>query len=1016
MSSAEKLYGIAGVGQRGTGVLDLEAIRAKLATTHGQAYWRSLEELAQTPEFVSYLHREFPENASEWNDAAGRRNFLKLMGASLALAGLSGCTKLPAEKIVPYVRQPEEIIPGRPLYYATAMPLSGVGSGVLVESHMGRPTKVEGNPEHPSSLGATDVFAQASILTLYDPDRSQVLSNAGRIATWSGFFNALNTEIAKQRATKGAGLRILTQTVTSPTLAAQIRAVLAEFPQAKWHLYEPAGRHTARAGARLAFGEAVDTHYHFEKADIVLSLDADFLCEGPGHLRSAREFAARRRMHSGQTEMNRLYMLESTPTNTGTLADHRLAIKAREVESFARAIAAKIGVATQASACASLTAHAKWVEAVAKDLAAHRGHCVVVAGEHQSPAVHAVAHAMNAALGNVGATVTYTESIEASPVDQVESLKELASDIAAGRVQMLLILGGNPVYNAPVDLDFKAQIEKVPFRVHSGVYEDETSVECHWHLPEAHYLEAWGDVRACDGTATIQQPLILPLYNGKSHIEILQAFLKDPVKSGHDIVRDLWRARGLAGTPGADFEKKWRRALHDGVVPGTEAPAKKVALRPLPAQEEKNPDSLGTEIVFRPDPGIYDGQFANNGWLQELPKPLTKLVWDNAALMSPRTAQKFGVQMYDVVELKYEGRTLRVAVWVMPGHAEDSVTLHLGFGRTRSGRVAAGAGVNAYALRVSSAPWFCGNLLVTRTGQKYPLAVTQHHHSIDTSSVAHRIDELVREGKVEEFKKNPGFVKEIGEDPDPKLTLYPGHQYTGYAWGMMVDLGSCTGCNACVVACQAENNIPVVGKDQVDKGREMHWIRIDRYYKGGLDDPETVHQPVMCQHCENAPCEVVCPVAATTHSDEGLNDMVYNRCVGTRYCSNNCPYKVRRFNFFQYSDYTSPSLALGRNPDVTVRSRGVMEKCTYCVQRINTARIDAEREERSIRDGEVVTACQQVCPTQAIVFGNLNDKSSRVAKLRNEQLSYAILAELNTKPRTGYVAKLKNPNPELERG
>jgi len=1016
MSSEEKLYGIAGAAQRGAGALDLDAIRAKLSTTKGQTYWRSLEELAETPEFVNYLHREFPENASEWHDPAGRRNFLKLMGASLALAGLSGCTKLPAETIVPYVRQPEEIIPGRPLFYATAMPLSGIGSGVLVESHMGRPTKVEGNPEHSGSLGATDVFAQASILSLYDPDRSQVLNNAGRIATWSAFFNAASTEIVKQRTVQGAGLRILTETITSPTLAAQIRAVLAEFPQAKWHQCEPAGRHTVRAGAKLAFGEYTDTHYHFDKADIVLSLDADFLCEGPGHLRYAREFVARRRVRGSNTAMNRLYVLESTPSNTGTMADHRVAVRAREVESFARAIAAKIGVATQALGCASLTAHGPWVEAVAKDLQAHRGRCVVVPGERQTPAVHAVAHAMNAALGNVGATVSYSETVEANPVEQIDSLKELTADMAAGRVQFLLILGGNPVYSAPVDLDFKAHLDQVPFRVHSSLYEDETSAECQWHLPEAHYLEAWGDIRGFDGTITLQQPLILPLYNGKSHIEILQVFTKDPAKSGYDIVRDTWRARGMAATPGTDFEKKWRRALHDGVVPGTEAAAKKVALKPLPPQEEKNPDGLGTEIIFRPDPSIYDGQFANNGWLQELPRPLTKLVWDNAALMSPRTAQKFGVQMSDVVELKYEGRALRVAVWVMPGHAEDSVTLHLGYGRTHTGRAGAGAGVNAYALRVSSAPWVCGNLQVTRTGETYVLAVTQHHHSIDTSAVAHRVDELVREGTLEEFHKNPKFVKEMGEDPDPKLTLYPGHQYTGYAWGMMVDLASCTGCNACVVACQAENNIPVVGKVEVSKGREMHWLRIDRYYKGGLDDPETVHQPVMCQHCENAPCEVVCPVAATSHSEEGLNDMVYNRCVGTRYCSNNCPYKVRRFNFFQYSDYTSPSLALGRNPDVTVRTRGVMEKCSYCVQRINAAKIDSEREDRSVRDGEIVTACQQACPTQAIVFGNLNDKSSQVAKLRDEPLSYGILTELNTKPRTGYLAKLRNPNPELEKG
>jgi len=990
--------------------LDLAAIRARLDGAPGPRYWRSLEELAETPEFQSFLHREFPENASEFTDPEGRRTFLKLMGASLALAGLSGCAKPPEEKIVPYVRQPEEFVPGRPLYYATAMPLSGVASGLLVESHMGRPTKVEGNPEHPASLGATDVFAQASVLTLYDPDRSQVVSNAGRISTWSAFLNVVRAEIEKQRVTRGAGLRILTETVTSPALAAQIRALLAQFPATRWHQYEPAGRHSARAGALLAFGQYADARYDFSKANVVLSLDADFLSEGPGHLRYTREFMARRRVRGAKGEMNRLYAIESTPANTGTVADHLLRVKARDVESFARAaydLIHKVS-ATQAPPPASLGENQEWIELADGDLLRHYGACLVVPGEHQSPEAHALAHAMNHGLGNVGKTVFYTEPVEASPVDQFASLRELTSDMAAGRVQFLLILGGNPVYTTPADIPFREALQRVPQRAHCGLYEDETSGECQWHVPESHYLESWGDTRAFDGTVTIQQPLIAPLYGGKSHHEVLAAFTENPSKTAYEIVREYWRAR-LAG----DFEKAWRRAVHDGVVPGTAAAAKKVTLKPLPPPTHAKPDSLGAEVIFRPDPCLYDGQFANNGWLQELPKPLTKLVWDNAALMSDRMAGQLRARNEDMVGLKLEGRAVRAPVFVTPGHPQDSVTLYLGGGRARGGRVAPGHGFNANLVRVSTAPWIAAGLTGAALGHDYKLTTTQHHHSINTRDVRSRIDLLVREGTLAAYNANPKFVQEMEHAPAQLPTLYPPHPYEGHAWGLAVDLNACTGCNSCVIACQAENNIPIVGKKEVERGREMHWMRIDRYYKGGLDDPETVHHPVMCQHCENAPCEVVCPVAATVHSDEGLNDMVYNRCVGTRYCSNNCPYKVRRFNFFQYQDYETAVLQMLHNPDVTVRSRGVMEKCTYCVQRINAARIEAARENRPIRDGEVVTACQQACPAEAIVFGDINDKSSRVSKLRAETLHYGILTELNTRPRTTYLAKLKNKNAEM---
>ncbi|OFV85558.1 MAG: molybdopterin oxidoreductase [Acidobacteria bacterium RIFCSPHIGHO2_02_FULL_67_57] len=986
--------------------LDLAAVRARLAARRGPDYWRSLEELAEAPEFQEMLHREFPAQASEFTDPAGRRRFLKLMAASLALAGLSACTRQPTEEILPYVRAPEEFIPGKPLYYATAMTLGGYAAGVLVESHLGRPTKIEGNELHPASLGSTDLFAQASILDLYDPDRSQVVVEAaGRISTWSGFLAALNRALLDQRTRRGRGLRLLTETVTSPTLAAQIRALLAAYPEAQWCQYEPVNRDAARAGARLAFGTVVDTHYRFDKADVIVSLGADFLTCGAAGVRSARDFINRRRVSPTNSQMNRLYVVETTPTNTGAMADHRLPLAASRMDGFALALAHRLGVAVQAGSVVLSKRETKWLEAVARDLERHRGRSVVVAGDEQPAAVHALAHAANHALGNAGATVVHTDPVEANPVDQTESLRALAADMEAGRVELLIIVGGNPVYTAPADLNFAERLARVPLRVHWGLYEDETSYLCHWHLPAAHTLEAWGDARAYDGTVTIQQPLIAPLYGGRSAHELLATVAGQTGRSGYDVVRGYWKTRSGA----KDFEAFWRRAVHDGVVTGTAlAPravtlARDFAARVLVFRLEVG----GPEIVFRADPSVYDGRFSNNGWLQELPKAQTRLTWDNPCLVSPATAERLGLGNEDLVELRYAGRTVRAPVWISPGHADDSVTVFLGYGRERAGRVGTGAGYNAYALRTTAAPWFGAGLEVRKTGERYPLACTQEHHSMEGR-------QLVRAATLEEFRHNPEFAHEMGEQPPPGLTLYPERQYTGYAWGMAIDLNACTGCNACMVACQAENNVPIVGKEQVARGREMHWLRIDRYYQGGLENPEVYHQPVPCMHCENAPCEVVCPVAATVHSDEGLNDMVYNRCVGTRYCSNNCPYKVRRFNFLQYVDEETPSLKLLRNPDVTVRSRGVMEKCTYCVQRINAARITAEKESREIRDGEIVTACQAVCPAGAIIFGNINDPKSRVAQLKAEPRNYGLLAELNTRPRTTYLAKLRNPNPELE--
>ena len=1002
----------------------LDAVREKLSGLSGERYWRGLEELSESQALKEFLYEEFPQGIGADSDI-GRRDFIKFIGASLALAGLSGCGRAaPAdEKIVPYVTQPEGWVAGKPVFYATAFTQSGAATGLLVRSHEGRPVKIEGNPAHPDSLGATDAFAQASILTLYDPDRSQVVTNGGAITTWNAFFAALEGEMEGQRLNGGAGLRILTEHVTSPTLADQLRALLTRFPRAKWHQYEPAGRDNAFAGARLAFGEYVDAQYRFSDADVILALDADFLSCGGGRLRWAREFAARRRVRAGQGDMSRLYAVEATPTTTGSVSDHRLALRPSDIVAFSRALAARLGVGSGGDAKTLPPAAASWLEAVARDLESHRGRSLVLAGDYAPVLVHALAHAMNQALGNAGKTVSYTQTVAAEPVDGIASLRELVKDIDAGKVASLIILGGNPVFDSPADIPFERSLPRVAFTLHLSLYDDETSARCRWHLPEAHYLESWSDARASDGTATIVQPLIAPLYGGKTAHELVAALLGQAGRSSYEIVRDYWRRQSRG-----DFETFWRKSLHDGVVEGTAFPPKTMNVKAganfeaqLPGSSAKSAEAenqTALEIVFLPDPTIFDGRFANNGWLQELHKPLTKLTWDNAVLVSPATAKQLGFTQdvgwrggergrifADMADVTYAGRMLRLPVWVTPGHADGAATVYFGYGRTRAGRVGNETGFNTYQLRTAVAPWQGTGLVMRQSGREYALACVQYHHNMEGR-------DLVRSAALEEYRKRPDFAREKEHPPE---TLYPGFKYEGYAWGMAIDTSACIGCNACVVACQAENNIPVVGKTEVTRGREMHWLRIDRYYKGEPDNPETFHQPVPCMHCENAPCEIVCPVGATTHSHEGLNEMAYNRCVGTRYCSNNCPYKVRRFNFLQYSDFETPSLKLLNNPNVTVRSRGVMEKCTYCVQRINGARIDAEKEDRRVRDGEVKTACQAVCPTEAIVFGAINDRESAVAKLKADPLNYGLLTELNTRPRTTYLATVRNPNPALKK-
>jgi MoCo/4Fe-4S cofactor protein with predicted Tat translocation signal len=998
--------------------LDLGTVRERIdaAIAHDKAektgpeYWRSLEELAGTPAFQEALHREFPKGASEWLDKASRRGFLKVMGASLGLAGMTGCVKLPLEPIVPYVRQPENVIPGKPMYYATAMTLGGYANPLLVESHLGRPTKIEGNDQHPASMGGTDIFAQASLLGLYDPDRSQTVTSMGDVRSWQAFLGAIRGPLSAQKSLQGAGIRILTTTTTSPTLADQLRSFLKLYPQAKWHLYQPVNRDNVLEGAKMAFGQPVETRYDFSNADVIVSLDADFLSAGfPGNTRYIRDFASRR---NPDGNMNRLYVIESTPSATGAKADHRLPIRAADALAFMRLMVQPAGLQHPQSSSAMEAARQR-ANAIADDLRKSGGRSVVIVGDHQPPSVHAVGHYINQSLGNVGKAVFYIDPVDANPINQTDSLKELVADMQGGRVDLLIILGGNPVYDAPADLNFADLLKsnKVPVRVHHGLYQDETAELCQWHVPATHELESWGDARAYDGTASIIQPLIAPLYNGKSAIEFVALLSGQAEATGYELVRSYWQKQHS----GADFEQSWRKSLHDGWIEGT-AYAPKAVTAKLAETAAGWSDPNIVELNLRRDPTIYDGQFSNNGWLQELPKPMSKLTWDNAIQIGPKMAERLQLAAKDVVELELNGKKVQGAVWIQAGHPDNSITITLGYGRKRAGRVGSEQGFSAYELRTTAAPWIASGVKITKTGAKYELASTQGMQSMETPDGGYR--PLVRETTLEEYKKEPKFAQE--EEVPKDITLYPNYEYEKetYAWGMAIDLNKCVGCNNCIVACQSENNIAVVGKEQTLLGRHMHWIRIDAYYQGDRENPKAFFQPVPCMQCENAPCEVVCPVAATNHTTEGLNDMVYNRCVGTRYCSNNCPYKVRRFNFLLFQDWDTPQYKMMRNPDVSVRSRGVMEKCTYCIQRINERRIDTETQ--SVRDGketrigdELQTACQQSCPADAIVFGNINDPNSNVSKWKAQARNYSLLGELNTRPRTTYLAEVRNPNPEL---
>ena len=998
--------------------MTLVQLRQELKGVKGKKFWRSVDELADTAEFQAAVEREFPSAAQEWVDPVSRRGFLKVMGASLALAGLAGCTKQPEETIYPYVKQPEDLVLGKPMYFATAHPFSTGGVPLLIKSDEFRPVKIDGNPEHAYNQGSSDPYSQGTLLDLYDPDRSKRVTYRGEERTWAEFAEALRMKLAASK--DGTGVYFLSATITSPTLAWQWQAAQKAWPKAKLVQYDP-----AVAGTGLEKG--VNLQYALDSADVIVSLDADFLSGAsfPGFHKLVREYAKRRK---DPAHLNRLYAVESSPTTTGLKAEHRLGLRASEIPAFAAELAKAVGVAgVNSPAYAWTDEQKKFLAALAKDLKASAGRSVVIPGLYQDPSVAWLAMAINSALGNVGKTVSVSNAVVSQvPSSQLADFKSLAADLNAGKVDWLVILNGNPIYNAPADLNFSDAFNKANIVAHLGSHVDETGQIAHWHIPAAHFLESWSDVKAYDGTVSIIQPMIDPLYGGKTAHDVVQTLLDEPMLSAYDAVRETAKPQ-IKG----DFEKGWRAALHAGWIDGTAytsaAAASKLASAPnVPAPTSK--DSL--EIIFRPDPSIYDGRWSNVGWLQELPKPVTNLSWDNAALLSGATLEKLGLEEDDIVELTVGNGKVKAPVIVVPGHPDNSVTVHLGYGREFAGRVGSGAGFNAYLIRNTWAPFYATGSLRKIEG-KWGVAITKSHYQDHRSATfggqgtgnnSLEADEalgprgIIRYATLAEYKAHPGFANEGEghEKTEMGTTMFPNWDYKDNAWGMSIDMNSCTGCNACIVSCYAENNIAVVGKQQVRIGRNMQWLRIDTYFEGDLSAPRAHFQPMACQHCENAPCEQVCPVGATVHTPEGINTMVYNRCVGTRYCSNNCPYKVRRFNFLLYSDYETESLKLMRNPDVSVRSRGVMEKCSYCVQRVNEAKIDADKENRPIRDGEVVTACQQACPASAITFGNINDKQSRVAALRADERSYQVLADQNTRPRTTYVAAVINPNQELD--
>lgn len=981
-------------------------------------YWRSLKELETT------RHSDSEQIHPDTDNELSRRKFLSLMGASMAFAGLTACRR-PVEKIIPYVVGQEDIIPGVPLYYASAIPFASNPVGVLVENHEGRPTKVDGNALHPASQGKADAYVQASILNLYDPDRTQQPLQDGKPSDYSTFLASWKKRLTALQKGKG-NVAVIASEHASPTLRRLKKSFMAAMPDAVWATYEPVNDEQIRNGIEMATGMGALPDYHLRKAQVILSLDADFLQTERNAIRNANEFADGRRVKDEHDSMNRLYVAESSYSLTGAMADHRYKLQNNHIPAFTAALAIeleKLGIKVPGRngiKSAGFSFDKSFLKAVAVDLIHHKGAGVIMAGRRQPAHVHALVCAMNEALENHESTVEYHSYAQADLSDSAR-VSETLDTILKGDIDTVIFIGGNIAYDGFLDMHVRAALKKADYTVHLGSHFDETANLCQWHIPESHYMESWGDTISSDGIYSIIQPQISPLYKSVSALEFVNDLAGNEPAKGYDLVRDTFRQFISAG----NFEKKWRKVLHDGIY---QSNSTRLRVKPVAKLIEKgikkNSFAMRTatatnlEITLQVSPSVYDGRFANNGWLQELPDPITKLTWSNAALMSPKTAEALGLENESLAALRWNGVTMDIPVWITPGQADFSVTIELGYGRTHCGRIGDNVGVNAYRWRIRKRAWSGLGGVMTNTGRRTKLAGIQEHNGMNGDALADRgvqdrLPMIIREATLEEYRKHPEFAEEAVEHP-PLVSLWEEKQYTeSPQWGMSIDLNVCTGCNACTIACQSENNIPIVGADEVRRGREMHWIRIDRYFTGDVENPQSVVQPVGCQQCELAPCEQVCPVGATTHTDDGINGMTYNRCVGTRYCSNNCPYKVRHFNFHNYTKELPEIVQMAMNPDVTVRFRGVMEKCTFCIQRVNQAKINAKKDDRAIRDGDVVSACQQTCPTDAIVFGDITDPNARVSLIKKQNRDYALLGELNTKPRVTYQAKLRNPNPEL---
>ncbi|HEY6880957.1 MAG TPA: 4Fe-4S dicluster domain-containing protein [Polyangiales bacterium] len=1004
----------------------------------GKVFWTSLEAKADPVAFQERAKAEFVDGVNGSDTVSSdslrmkRRTFVGIAGAAGALLGLEGCVRRPEDKILPFTRQPEYVLPGISLHYATTARIAGETLGLLVETHEGRPTKVEGNPNHPTSLGATDGYSQAAVLDLYDPDRSRfpasVKDKTFSDTTFAEVDKSLDAIAAAAGQNGGAKLRVLVQESSSPTFVRVKKAFLAKYPQAKVYTYEPLSSANRTLGLQQAFGVVADVTYSLRRARTVLALDCDFLGAEPGSVRNAREFADGRRLGSPRDSMSRLYVVEPGYTSTGASADNRLRLPARDVGAYLKALAAELvkglegtsdgGFEAVRTAVAGAKAPAgvseSWVKATAKELLASHGQSLIMVGSRQPPAVHALAFALNLALGNLARTLALVPAVDSTPAKgPLDDITALAGELQAGSVDTLVILGGNPAYDAPANLKFAELLGKVQNKVHFSSYRDETSHLVDLHVPRAHDFETWGDHRTYEGSTSIQQPLIAPLHGGRSDIEVLAKLAGIEWWRGYPLVRATARAAFGA----ENFEAQWKSALHLGVARElVGAPFNSIALNGSSLTEALKQigdakSALSTsnlEVNFIADPALYDGRHANNPWMLELPDPLSCVSWDNAAYVSPATAKELGIANYDVVTIKdAAGNSVDIVTWVLPGQADNTVTLHLGWGRTVAGRYGNGAGFNVYPIRTASAFGFGDGFSISKTGRRYPVSVTQETHSMEGRPIA--ID-----ATLDEYRKSPDFA-EFRSPTLSTLPLWQEVEYKGHRWAMVIDLNACSGCNSCLVACQAENNVASVGKEQVARGRDMYWLRLDRYFVGqDENNPQVAFQPIGCQHCEEAPCENVCPVNATAHSPEGLNDMAYNRCIGTRYCMNNCPYKVRRFNFLDFTGQVPETRRMQYNPNVSVRMRGVMEKCSYCVQRIQEAKIAARRDQRQLRDGDVKVACQQACASGCISFGDLNDPSSKVTKLVKMDRQYSLLPDLGIQPRTSFLAKIRNPNPEIQ--